>query len=87
MEESTPGTSTTHGKAEAEVTRAATIACFIVDDVVLREGDKLQTHQTTQRTSALLCRGHRLANGTAEGRTVIMAKVMIFQNLQIVAQN
>jgi hypothetical protein len=38
MEESTPGTSTTHGKAEAEVTRAATIACFMMEVVVLREG-------------------------------------------------
>lgn len=30
MEESTPSTSTTHGKADAEVTNAAKMACFIV---------------------------------------------------------
>jgi hypothetical protein len=35
MDESTPSTSTTHGKAEAEVTRAAKIACFMISYIVV----------------------------------------------------
>lgn len=39
MEESTPSTSTTHGKADAEVTKAATMACFmIINDLVKTQG-------------------------------------------------
>jgi len=87
MEESTPGTSTTHGKAVAEVMRAAKIACFMVANGVVIGSEGEKTMSDEQRTSALICNRPRLAPGITENQNTTMAKVQVFQNLQIAAQS